>query len=74
MAVLSLLASQAAISLENAYLYADLKRAEEHLAEAQRLSHMGSWVWDLATNKILLSEEHGRMFGFTRDQLASSIN
>ena len=72
MAVLSLLASQAAISLENAYLYTNLKRAEEHLGEAQRLSRMGSWVWDLATNKVLLSEEHCRIFGFTRDQLVSS--
>src|SRR5262249_10832317 len=37
-AVLRLLASQAAISLENAGLYADLQQAEIYLTEAQRLS------------------------------------
>ena len=36
-AVLELLASQAAISLENARLYTDLRRSEAYLAEAQGL-------------------------------------
>src|SRR6202022_5175108 len=34
--VLGLLASQAAISLENAHLYADLKAAEERTRQAER--------------------------------------
>src|SRR5262249_46511638 len=41
-ALLKLLASQAAISLENAGLYADLKKAQAYLAEAQRLTATGS--------------------------------
>jgi PAS domain S-box-containing protein len=72
MSVLTVLASQAAISLENAYLYADLKRTQGYLADAQRLNHMGGWVWDLSTNKISLSEENCRIFGFTREFLSSS--
>jgi PAS domain S-box-containing protein len=76
-AVLELLASQAAISLENAALYSDLqrentdrKRAEEQLgrseaflAEGQRISHTGSWAWNIATGKLVWSEEHYRIFG-----------
>src|SRR5262249_30546020 len=42
-AVLDLLAAQAAISLENARLYADLQRSEAFLAEGQSISHTGSW-------------------------------
>jgi len=34
--LLTLLASQAAISLENAHLYADLNETQAYLAEAQR--------------------------------------
>ena len=70
--VLRLLASQAAISLENARLYTELQRAESYLAEAQRLSHMGSWAWNISTNRIALSEEHCRIFGISREQLDST--
>jgi len=63
--VLELLASQAAISLENAYLYSDLKRNESFLAEGQRMSRTGSWSWNLATGKVTWSEEHFRIFGHT---------
>src|SRR5262249_45904995 len=41
-AVLKLLASQAAISLENARLYTDVQQTEAYLEAAQRLSHTGS--------------------------------
>jgi PAS domain S-box-containing protein len=63
-AVLELLASQAAISLENAELYADLRRSEAFLAEGQRISHTGSWGWNISTGKLNWSEEHCRIFGF----------
>jgi predicted ATPase/signal transduction histidine kinase/GAF domain-containing protein len=62
-AVLEFLASQAAISLENAYLYADLVRSEAFLSEGQRISHTGSWSWTLSTGKVVWSEEHCRIFG-----------
>ena len=63
-AVLEFLASQAAISLENAYLYANLSRSEAFLAEGQRMSHTGSWSWNIATGKLVWSEEHSRIFGY----------
>jgi PAS domain S-box-containing protein len=44
---------------------AELRRSEAYLAEAQRLSHTGSWVVDYANRKpIHSSEEHHRLFGF----------
>ena len=62
LAVLDVLASQAAISLENARLYASLNRSEKSLAEAQRLSSTGSFVWQVATNEIFGSLQTHRIF------------
>ena len=42
-----------------------LRQSEAYLAEAQRLSHTGSWALDLATNQyVYTSEESDRMWGF----------
>jgi PAS domain S-box-containing protein len=42
-----------------------LRRSEAYLAEAQRLSHTGSWAFNLATRQVIhSSEEHHRLFGF----------
>jgi PAS domain S-box-containing protein len=42
-----------------------LQRSEAYLAEAQRLTHVGSSAFDIATGTIVyLSQEHFRMFGF----------
>ena len=42
-----------------------LRQSEAYLAEAQRLSHTGSWAFDVATgNYIYWSEELFRIFGF----------
>jgi len=41
------------------------KKAELYLAEAQRLSHTGSWAWNPVSNAILYwSEECYRIFGY----------
>jgi PAS domain S-box-containing protein len=63
-AVLELLASQAAISLENATLYSDLQRSEGFLAEGQRISHTGSWGWNVATGERVWSDETFRILGY----------
>ena len=43
----------------------ELRRSEAYLAEAQRLSHTGSWAFNVATRQMIhSSEEHHRMFGF----------
>ena len=42
-----------------------LRRSEAYSAEAQRLSHTGSWAFDVATRQIVhWSQEHFRIFGF----------
>ena len=63
-AALRLLASQAAISLENARLYADLQHAEALLAHAQQLSHMGSFDWHVASAEMTWSEESFRILSY----------
>ncbi len=42
-----------------------LRRSENYLAEAQRLTHTGSWVWQVAGGDALhLSDEWYRIYGF----------
>jgi PAS domain S-box-containing protein len=42
-----------------------LQRSEAYLAEAERLSHIGSWAWRLADRKpVHLSAEWYRIYGF----------
>jgi PAS domain S-box-containing protein len=42
-----------------------LRRSESYLAEAQRLTHTGSWVWRVAGREPLhLSDEWYRVYGF----------
>jgi C4-dicarboxylate-specific signal transduction histidine kinase len=76
--LLRLLASQAAISLENARLYSELidrnrdlqaaeaalRRSEASLTEAQQISHTGSWRWKVTTGQVSSSEELLRIFAF----------
>jgi signal transduction histidine kinase len=64
LAVLKLLASQAAISLENVRLYEELRRSEAYLSEAQRLSHTGSFGWRPSNGKIYWTEETFRIFEY----------
>jgi predicted ATPase/two-component sensor histidine kinase len=62
-AILRLLSSQAAISLENARLYADLQSTETYLVEAQRLSSTGSFGWSISSGEIFWSAETFQIFG-----------
>jgi PAS domain S-box-containing protein len=77
-AVLELIASQAAVSLENARLFEEvteenrvrktvevaLRENEAALAAAQRISRTGSWLLDVYRNTVTGSAEHFRIFGF----------
>jgi PAS domain S-box-containing protein len=65
-AVLELLASQAAISLENASLYSDLHRSEAFLAQGQSISHTGSFGWNVLSGEIFWSEETHDIFELDR--------
>src|SRR5437773_10644986 len=42
----------------------ELRRSEAYLAEGQRISHTGSWGWNVATGELFWSQEHFRIFGF----------
>jgi predicted ATPase/signal transduction histidine kinase len=64
LAVLKLLASQAAISLENVQLYDELRRSEAYLSEAQRLSHTGTFGWNPSSGELYWSEESFRIFEY----------
>jgi predicted ATPase/signal transduction histidine kinase len=76
--VLELLAAQAAVSIETARLYTDLvnenlqrrqveralRASEASLAMGERVSHTGSWRWDLRQDVLICSEEFCRIFDF----------
>jgi len=40
-----------------------LRRSEANLAEGQRLSHTGSWAWNISTDELFWSKEHYHIFG-----------
>jgi len=65
-AVLEMLASQAAISLENARLYWDLQYSEAYLAQGQSISHTGSFGRDVLSGEIYWSEETYKIFELDR--------
>jgi PAS domain S-box-containing protein len=50
-----------------------LRRSESYLAEAQRLTHTGSWAWRVAGRDVLhLSEEMYRIYGFDPEESLSA--
>jgi signal transduction histidine kinase len=79
-AVLKLVASQAATSLENARLYAELqrendvrkrtedalRRSKTYLAEAEHVSRSGAFGWNLSTGALVVSDETYRLAGIER--------
>jgi len=40
-----------------------LLQSENNLVEAQRIAHLGNWVWDMPTNELRWSDEVYRIFG-----------
>lgn len=50
---------------ERQLLYRDLQESKASLEEAQRIAHVGSWVWDLEKNHVTYSDEYYRIFGLT---------
>jgi hypothetical protein len=55
------------VALQNANsILASRRRSEAYLAEAQRLSHTGSFGWKPFTAEIIWSEETFRIFQYDR--------
>ncbi len=81
LAVLELLASQAAISLENAQLYADLRQencdrskaeealraSEERMNLAAEAANLGMWVWDLVRDEVWMTDKGRALLGLAPD-------
>jgi PAS domain S-box-containing protein len=47
-----------------------LQRSEAYLAEAQKLTHTGSWVWNVRTDALLWSQEVFRIYDFDPEKMA----
>jgi len=43
----------------------ELQRSEFYLSEGQRLTHMGSWAWNVRTGALFWSEEIFRIYGYS---------
>jgi signal transduction histidine kinase len=51
-----------------------LERSETDLAEAQRLSHTGSWHWHAGTGEVVWSKEFFAIFGFDPEKTEASYD
>jgi PAS domain S-box-containing protein len=50
-----------------------LRHSEAFLAEGQRISHTGSWSWNVPSGKLTWSEEHFRIFGFDAEKTKPTL-
>jgi PAS domain S-box-containing protein len=71
MVVLTLFASQAAISIENASLYRELAEREARIRRLVEANIIGIFVWDLDDRIIDANEAFLRIVGYSRDDLVS---
>ena len=46
-------------------MFGDLKESKARLEEAQRVAHVGYWVWNLDTDRVTWSDETYRIFGLS---------
>jgi len=70
-AVLKVLASQAAISLENTRLYGDLQEREAKIRRLVEANIIGIVIWNLEGRIIEANEAFLRMLGYGREDLVS---
>src|SRR5437879_5099722 len=50
-----------------------LHRSKAFLSEGQRISHTGSWSWNVSSGKVTWSGEHFRIFGFDPEKTEPSF-
>ncbi len=50
-----------------------LRRSETSLTEAQRIAHLGNWVWDLKTGEVWWSDEAYRIYGFEPNEFSPTL-
>jgi PAS domain S-box-containing protein len=70
-AILEVLAAQAAISLENTRLYSDLQEREAKVQRLVESNIIGIFIWDFEGRIIEANEAFLQMVGYSRDDLVS---
>jgi PAS domain S-box-containing protein len=70
-AVLKLLASQAAMSLENTRLYRDLAKREAKIRRLVDANIFGVFIWDLDGTIVDANDEFLRVLGYEREDLVA---
>ncbi|HXV98021.1 MAG TPA: PAS domain-containing protein [Anaerolineae bacterium] len=45
------------------------KESEQQLTEAQQIAHVGSWQWDIKTNRVTWSDELYRIYGLEPQEI-----
>lgn len=59
---------------EQENIYAELRRSEERLSEAQRVGHLGSWVWSIAEGGLNWSDEVFNVTGVGREDFDGTLD
>lgn len=65
--ILSIVADQVALAVDNALRDREQRRSHTILTEGQQLSQTGSWSWNPSTGAIRWSAEHSRIFAVSPD-------
>lgn len=49
-----------------------LRHSEKNLAEAQRIAHVGNWIWEIPEDRLVWSDEVYRIFGLDPQKCQAS--
>lgn len=52
----------------------EIKKTQINLNEAQKIAHIGSWQWDIASDKITWSDEQYRIYGEDKETFNLNYN
>ena len=52
----------------------NLNESQEMLNKAQEIAHVGSWSWDMSTDRLTWSEESFRIFGYPPGEIEPSYD
>ncbi|HEY9908227.1 MAG TPA: ATP-binding protein, partial [Thermosynechococcaceae cyanobacterium] len=70
---LNILTGQIAISLENARLYQTLEDSQERLNLALQSGKIGTWSWDILSNRVDWDEQVYQLFGVTPETFGATL-
>jgi len=60
------------VTEEQLRLIEERQQAEAALADAQAIAHLGSWEWDIVSDRVTWSEEMHRIYGLPRGEFIAS--